>query len=71
MLDPVRYEMSKVYTPRLTARGDSGAALYDSDDRLIGFAFRHTAYNSRLKASVWVWAEQVYDEHGLFGHATN
>jgi len=69
VIDPQVDEMSKVYTTPDTAPGDSGAALIDSDDHVIGFAYRRSRYAipQQLQFSAWVWAEQVCVAHGLFG----
>jgi hypothetical protein len=67
IIDPQPGEMSKVYTGPDTAPGDSGAALIDLNDHIIGFAYRRSRYDAQLQFSVWVSAEQVCMAHGLFG----
>lgn len=67
VMDPQMDEMSKIYTTADTAPGDSGAALIDSEDRIIGLAYRRSRFDAPLKFSAWVWAEQVCIAHGLFG----
>jgi len=59
------FSQLKVYTAPDTNRGDSGAALIDSDDFLIGFAFYRTTLTGALQYSAWVWAESVYQAHSL------
>lgn len=67
VIDPYPNEMSKIYTEPHTSPGDSGAALVDSSDHIIGFSYRRSSYDAKLKFSAWVWAEQVCIAHGLFG----
>jgi hypothetical protein len=59
------FSQLKVYTSPDTNRGDSGAALLDSDGYLIGFAFYRTSLVGALQYSAWIWAESVYQAHGL------
>jgi hypothetical protein len=68
VIDPQVDEMSKIYTDADTAPGDSGAALIDSHDKILGFSLRRSRYDAPIRFSVWVWAEQVYMAHGLFQH---
>jgi hypothetical protein len=68
IVDPQADEMCRVYTEADTARGDSGAALIDEDDYIVGFAWRLSRYDSPVQYSSWVWAEQVYMAHDLFAH---
>lgn len=65
VLDPNLYLSSKVYTDPDTIAGDSGAALIDSDDRIVGFAVSRTPLGAPLEFSTWAWAEQVLTAHGL------
>jgi hypothetical protein len=67
ILDPQMDEISRVYTAPNTAPGDSGAALIDIEDHIIGFAHRRSRYDASFRFSTWVWAEQVCIAHGLFG----
>jgi hypothetical protein len=60
IMDPQPEEMCRVYTEPDTAHGDSGAALIDEDDYIVGFAYTVSKY-----FSTWVWAEQVYMAHKL------
>jgi len=66
VIDPQVDEMSKVYTSADTAPGDSGAALINADDHIVGFAYRRSRYDAATQYSSWVWAEQVYMAHRLF-----
>ena len=65
IVDPQPDEMCRVYTDADTARGDSGAALVDENDFIVGFAWRRSRYDARVQFSSWVWAEQVYLAHHL------
>jgi hypothetical protein len=66
IMDPQPERMCRVYTESATAPGDSGAALIDEDDYIVGFA--HTrSWSSPVTFSTWVWAEQVYLAHKLPG----
>ncbi|MFL6125074.1 hypothetical protein [Actinophytocola sp.] len=56
---------SKLYTDCDTVDGDSGAALYDSGGKVIGFAAYRTAYGEDPSYSVWIWAKQVIEQHKL------
>jgi len=70
IMDPQPEEMCKVYTEPATVPGDSGAALIDEDDYIVGFAHTRSGYGSRAKFSTWVWAEQVYMAHKLLSRVT-
>ena len=56
-----------VQTKAVTNYGDSGSALLNDDDRLVGFAFQRTAYGGRatVEFSDWIWAASVLNELGL------
>lgn len=56
---------SKVYTSPDTLLGDSGAALVDSADQIIGFAVYRSGYGEPIEYSAWVWADQVFSAHAL------
>jgi len=62
--------MCRVYTEPDTAQGDSGAALIDEEDYIVGFAYGRSPYDAPIQYSSWVWAEQVYIAHDLFDHET-
>jgi len=62
--------MCRVYTEADTAKGDSGAALIDEDDHIVGFAYGRSPIDSPAQYSSWVWAEQVYMAHDLFSRKT-
>jgi hypothetical protein len=65
VLDTSPYLSSKVYTDPDTVPRDSGAALIDSDDHVVGFAVSRTALGAPLEFSTWSWAGQVLAAHGL------
>lgn len=46
----------KVQTGPDTDEGDSGSALIDEQDRVIGFAFERTAYDDFPQFTDWIWA---------------
>ncbi len=54
----------KIYTPLVTSGGDSGAALYDTSN-ILGFASFRTSPLATVAYSAWIWAESVFDAHGL------
>jgi hypothetical protein len=55
----------RVLTEPDTVPGDSGAALIDDDDRVLGLAFERTGYDQRPSFSSWIWAEAVLRAHDL------
>jgi len=57
--------MHWVYTENAIGPGDSGAALVDSEDYVVGFAYGHSPLRAELSCAVWVWAAQVFDALGL------
>lgn len=48
--------MLKVQTDADTDQGDSGCALLDENDRVLGFAFERTAYDDYPQFTDWIWA---------------
>jgi hypothetical protein len=67
LLDASPYLSSKVYTEPDTVPGDSGAALIDCEDHVVGFAVSRTALGAPIEFSTWSWADQVLAAHGLAG----
>ena len=66
ILDLQPYLATKLYTGPDTVPGDSGSALVEpGSDQVLGFAVYRSSLASPQRSSVWVWAEQVYDAHGL------
>ncbi|HEY8201330.1 MAG TPA: hypothetical protein VII47_08250 [Actinomycetota bacterium] len=48
-----------------TEAGDSGAALVDSRDHILGFATHRSVPGAVAEFSGWVWAHHVFRNHGL------
>jgi hypothetical protein len=48
-----------------TEEGDSGAALVNQSDNLVGFAFQRTAYGEPLEFTDWIWAAAALQALGL------
>ncbi|WDQ00097.1 hypothetical protein PVK74_30460 [Micromonospora chalcea] len=63
ILDPARYLAAKVHTKADTLPGDSGAALVDETDHIVGFASTRSAFGVDPAYSSWVCAEQVLRIH--------
>jgi len=59
------YSQLKVFTTPKTALGDSGAALLDADDNILGFSFYRTGIGQPIEFSAWIWADSVYAAHNL------
>jgi hypothetical protein len=59
------YSQLKVLTKPDTNPGDSGAALIDGTDHILGFSFYRTGFNASVEFSSWIWAESVFEAHGL------
>lgn len=59
------YSQLKVLTKPDTNPGDSGAALIDSNDELIGFAFYRTGFGAPIEYAAWIWADCVFQAHKL------
>lgn len=56
---------SRVFTKPDTLPGDSGAALLDEQDRIIGFAHGLSSHNVTVPHSDWIWGQAVYVMHDL------
>jgi hypothetical protein len=56
-----------VHTTPDLSYGDSGAALINQDERLVGFAFQRTPYGSPSPMSFasWIWAASALDDLSL------
>ena len=48
--------MLKLQTDPDTDQGDSGSALLDEQDKVLGFAFERTAYDDHPQFTDWIWA---------------
>jgi len=55
-----RGEQARVYTQAVTNPGDSGAALVNSDDFVLGFCHRRTGLGEPIEFAEWIWAHSVY-----------
>ncbi len=55
----------KVQTPADTNRGDSGSALIDASDRVLGFAFERTGIGEFPELTDWIWADNALRALGL------
>jgi len=58
-LDPSPHLATKVQTGPDTLPGDSGSALIDGNDRIVGFASSRSSLGSGYAFASWVCAEQV------------
>lgn len=65
LLNVKPYNQAKVLTTPDTTPGDSGAALFDPDDFLIGFSFDRSEFNAIPEFSSWIWADSVVSIHHL------
>jgi hypothetical protein len=63
--DPDSDGMVRSYTPPVTIPTDSGVALRDLQDRVIGFAHRRSKRQARAQFSSWSWAAQAVTELGI------
>ncbi|SFW92052.1 hypothetical protein SAMN04489730_8354 [Amycolatopsis australiensis] len=59
LMSEVRNTALCVLTDADTAGGDSGASLYDSDGKLIGFCSERTELGAPFECTSWIWARQV------------
>ena len=55
----------KVQTPADTNSGDSGAALIDDRDCVVGFGFERTGYGDFPEITDWIWADNALAALGL------
>jgi len=46
----------RVQTPADTNTGDSGSALVNQDDKVVGFAFERSAFGEIPEMTDWIWA---------------
>jgi hypothetical protein len=56
LLRPRPSIMLKLQTDPDTDQGDSGSALLDEDDTVLGFAFERTSYDDHPQFTDWIWA---------------
>lgn len=59
------YNQVKVLTNPITNPGDSGSALTDTADNVLGFSFYRTEINAVKEFSAWIWAASVFKAHNL------
>jgi hypothetical protein len=59
------YSQLKVLTKPDTVPGDSGAALIDTGDHILGFAFYRTGFGELIEFATWIWADSVFSAHHL------
>lgn len=59
------YSQLKILTKPDTVPGDSGSALIDSGDRILGFAFYRTGFGEPIEFAAWIWADSVFSAHHL------
>jgi hypothetical protein len=55
----------RVQTGADTNTGDSGSALLDQDDKVVGFAFERTAFGEFPEMTDWIWAANALKTLGL------
>jgi hypothetical protein len=55
----------KLQTPADTNFGDSGSALVDSDDYVVGFGFERTGIGEFPELTDWIWADNAVAALGL------
>lgn len=55
----------KLQTPADTNSGDSGSALVDSDDHVVGFGFERTGVGEFPELTDWIWADNALASLGL------
>lgn len=65
ILSPQQNFASKIYTLADTRNGDSGVALLDTSNRVLGFAVYRTGISARLPFSQWIYAEQSLAALGM------
>lgn len=59
------YNQVKVLTNPITNPGDSGSALIDYGENVLGFSFYRTEINAVKEFSAWIWAASVFKAHNL------
>jgi hypothetical protein len=55
----------RIQTRRDTDHGESGSALIDADDRILGFAFEMTGHGEYPQFTDWIWAPNALRALGL------
>jgi hypothetical protein len=54
-----------VRTDLVTSQRDSGAALMEGSDYIVGFAHSRSGENAVATYSIWGWDADVFHRHGL------
>ncbi len=64
---PIKGRQLCIQTKADTNHGDSGAALINEDDRVVGFAFQRTPFrgSATVEFADWIWAQSALAELGL------
>jgi hypothetical protein len=65
LLNPHPLLQRVLYTNPVTLPGDSGCALFDPADQLLGFCIGTSAITSPVTFSAWAWADSVFQAHQL------
>jgi hypothetical protein len=60
--------MLKLQTDPDTDQGDSGSALLDEHDKVLGFAFERTSYDDHPQFTDWIWAANALRALQLIPH---
>jgi hypothetical protein len=55
----------RVQTDADTNTGDSGSALINQDDKVVGFAFRTAGFGDKPQIADWIWAANALSALGL------
>jgi hypothetical protein len=56
---------NRVFTGRILQQRDSGSALIDANDSVIGFAFYNSSAFASPSLSAWIWADSVRQDFQL------
>jgi hypothetical protein len=56
---------NRVFTQRVLQRRDSGSALIDANDRVVGFAFYNSSAFASSALSAWIWGDSVRTDFQL------
>lgn len=60
-----RGEQAKIYTHAVTNPGDSGAALINDDNYILGFSYSRTGLGAPIEFAEWMWAHSIYNALNL------
>ena len=56
---------NRVFTQQILKQGDSGSALIDANDQVVGFAFYNSSAFASPTCSAWIWSDSVRDDFQL------